>query len=147
MAKQVALPSPLVSLHPNTPRINVGPGGVIDPNDAPARFLVGQRERGTVVWVVTNTSGKPITVTLTDFMLKNGMFDKKGTVPVPCMQWLTGSAAVQVDDGKTALLGAMIHPDYKLKGIFDHVSYTIQVRSQAGAFDDVDYDPDGDIKP
>jgi hypothetical protein len=37
-----------------------------------------------------------------------------------------------------------------MNGPLDHLSYTIQVRSQApppNAFPDVDYDPDGDIKP
>jgi hypothetical protein len=149
MAKSVPLPSPLVSLQPNTPRIDVGPGGTIDPKQAPARFLIGQRESEIVVWVVLNHSGQPITVTLTDFMLKKSMMDAKGKVPVKCLRWLA-SEATQVDPGAVGFIGGFIDPDYKIQGaMFDHLSYTIQVRSRAttNPFADVDYDPDGDIKP
>jgi hypothetical protein len=148
MAKPLPLPSPLVSLQPNTPRITVGPGGRINPEDAPSRFFIGQREREIVVWVVTNNSGQPITVRLTDFQLKKDMLAKKGTTPVACMQWLA-SDTVQVETGSVGFLGALVAPGYKLKGMFDHISYTIQVRSRASSkpFPDVDYDPDGDIKP
>jgi hypothetical protein len=51
------------------------------------------------------------------------------------------------------LLGAIIDPGYKMNGALDSLSYTIQVRSQVpqppagNGFPDVDYDPDGDIKP
>jgi hypothetical protein len=149
MANQVALPSPIVSLQPNTPKINVGPGGVINLNDAPARFFISQQFQEIVVWIVTNNSGQPISVTLTDFQLKNGMSDKKGAKPIQCMRWLAG-ATVQVAAGQVGHVSAIIDPGYKMNGILDHVSYTIQVRSQAppaAKFADVDYDPDGDIKP
>jgi hypothetical protein len=149
MAKQVALPSPLVSLQPNTPKINVGPGGVINANEAPARFFISQRFQEIVVWIVTNNSGQPISVTLTDFQRKNGMGAAKGTTPIQCMRWLSG-ATVQVAGGQVGHLSAIIDPGYRMNDVLDHVSYTIQVRSQAPApngFPDVDYDPDGDIKP
>jgi hypothetical protein len=149
MAKQVALPSPVASLQPNTPKINVGPGGVINLNDAPARFFISQRFQEIVVWIVTNNSGQPISVTLTDFLLKSGMGAPKGTTPIRCMRWLAGDT-VQVDAGRVGHLSAIIDPGYRMNDLLDHVSYTIQVRSQAppaAAFADVDYDPDGDIKP
>jgi hypothetical protein len=152
MAKQVPLPSPIVSLQPNTPKINVQKDGFIDPNDAPARFLISQQFQEIVVWIVTNNSGQPITVTLTDFKLKNSMGAPKGTKLVKCMSWLAGNTA-QVNAGQVGLLGAIIDPGYKMNGALDSLSYTIQVRSQVpqppagNGFPDVDYDPDGDIKP
>lgn len=146
---KVDLPSPPVSLQPNTPRIEVGPGGKIDPKRAPARFFISQKFSEIVVWVVMNKSGQPITVTIVDFLRKKDMFEKKGTEQLPtCLQWLTG-ASVQVESGQVGFLAGFVDPHYQMKGLLDHVSYTIQVRSRAGTnpFPDFDYDPDGDIKP
>ncbi len=145
-SKTVPLPSPPLSLQPSIPRFVVGPKGAI--KDAPARFLVGPRGHELLIWVITNQSGQPITVRMTDFRQKKMPFDKKGVSSVNPFLWLTGDS-VNLDDKQTGFIGASVDEDFETRGMFVSLSYTIHVESRAATkpFPPIDYDPDGEIKP
>jgi hypothetical protein len=158
-AKVKHLPSGKPTHHPTTLGFNVENGGVIQEKGAPARFIVSKNE--IVTWVIGNTSGGPITVTLLDFKFKPLTSNEpKGSVditPQPFI-WL-GSDTVALAPQQVGFLAGVLSPDYDHHnhlGFHDHLTYTIAVRSlsdpsnpqeQPNFFEDVDYDPDGEIKP
>ncbi|MGE5836043.1 MAG: hypothetical protein ACM4AI_16300 [Acidobacteriota bacterium] len=128
-----------------------GHGGI---TVAPRTFRVEKDHNDIITWMIGNQGEGPITVTFTEFMFKPDKDAAKGSVPIdpePFI-WLASDNA-RIEAGQVGLIAARLRPDYEFKsqGVFkhDYVSYTIEVRSTANPkkFADVDYDPDGEIKP
>jgi hypothetical protein len=153
-AKHEHLPSGKPTHHPTTLGFNVEGGGKI--LDAPTRFIVSKNE--IVTWVIGNTSNGPITVSIVDFKFKPDSGQPKGSVDESPFIWL-GSETVALAPHQVGFIAGRLNPAYKHHshlGFHDHVSYTIAVRSlsdpsnpeeKPNFFEDVDYDPDGEIKP
>jgi hypothetical protein len=105
----------------------------------PTKFHAATNE--LVLWVVANTSGSPVTVSLQNFLLDNKPVD------IQPLLWLI-SNTVAVENGKTGLIAGLRNPAYKMKHLIrDNVKYTIHVAADDNAFPPADHDPDGDIKP
>lgn len=128
-------------------RITVGPDGAID--DLPKKFVAGQKGRDFVTWEITNASGQPIAVTVSDFLRRAKHSDDVGRLVVNPFVWLN-SDTVTLQDGEEGFIDGRINAAYERHDrVFDSLSYSIIVESRAttGAFETIDYDPDGDIKP
>jgi hypothetical protein len=128
-------------------RFTVSPGG--DIHVAPVKF--GARKGDYLLWAVTNASNGPIKVAITDFQRKDHIFKDKGETPITPVDFFAGIFSVDLAHGETKIIGGEVNTD-PVSGFpffIDGVSYTIEVRSLASpsAFPDVDYDPDGEIKP
>ena len=131
--------------HPTVVGFTIVDGGDLPDVGAPTKFVAAPND--IVLWVVGNTSGYTITVTLTDFLRKKHPADPKGTIQpeTPPFIWLVSDTVV-VDDGKVGFIAGRRNPDYQTQSFLFHdfLSYTIHVQSTAFDFE---YDPDGDIKP
>jgi hypothetical protein len=140
MPRTVKLPSPPATSNPNIVGFTVGPDGAIQ--NAPAKFQAHRND--FVIWLIGNTSGQKIAVSLSDFLRKDSDDQPKGTDPVVPFIWLV-SDTVELDDGEAGFIAARRDPTFHIRGLFhDAVSYTIHVQSPTF---DIEYDPDGDIKP
>jgi len=139
--KHVRKPSGPATNHPTVVGFTVGLNGDI----AYAPTMFEARSNDIVMWVVGNTSGEQITVTIKDFLRKKvfAQDDTKGVDAVKPFLWI-GSNTLQLDNNETGIIAGRRDPDYGVGFLPDHVSYTITVTS---ASFDIDYDPDGDIKP
>lgn len=135
-------------------RIIVGPKGGIDPAIAPEK-LVGHNG-DLFMWSVENNTddgqaGVQIIVTLTDFLVKQWPWDAKGqTPPVMMFDWKTDNPVI-VDPGMLKIIvGKAAYPFGAHPPLFVPFSYTIIVQNTTptrGSVFDIDYDPDGEIKP
>ena len=157
--KPVHLPSGPPTHHPTTVGFNVEKGGVIRLEGAPTRFVVSKNE--IVTWVIGNTTDGPITVSLVDFKFRPLTSNElKGTVDINPQPFIWfGSDTVALAPHKVGFIAGRLDPAYDHQnhlGFHDHLTYTIAVRSlsdpsnpaeKPNFFDDVDYDPDGEIKP
>jgi hypothetical protein len=128
-------------------RFTVDKKGVI--HRAPVKF--GARKGDFLLWAVENHSDGPINVKVTDFQRKETIFSTKGTTPIQPIDWFATGDNVSLLPGETKVIGGVLNMD-PVSGFpffIDGVSYTIEVRSTSKPpdFDDIDYDPDGDIKP
>ena len=116
---------------------------------APVKF--GARRGDFLLWAVVNDSGSPIRVAITSFLRKNSIFDPQGQIPIAPVDFFAGNNGVDLQPGETGVIGGTVNTDPQsgFPLFIDGVSYTIEVRSTANppAFPDVDYDPDGEIKP
>jgi hypothetical protein len=142
------LPSPPATSNSNIVGFTVQQNGEI--TDAPAKFHAHRND--FVIWLIGNTSGQKIAVSLSDFLRKQSDSDPKGQADDrvdDAFIWLV-SSTIELEDGEARFIAARRDPAFQIRGLFhDAVSYTIEVRSLAGQnpFPTVTYDPDGDIKP
>jgi hypothetical protein len=128
-------------------RFTVSQGG--DIHVAPVKFRA--RKGDFLLWAVVNHSGGPISVAITDFRRKLDIFQAKGVTPITPVDFFGGVNSVNLPDGETQVIGGTVNaePEAGFPFFTDGVSYVIEVRSTANPkkFADVDYDPDGEIKP
>jgi hypothetical protein len=112
---------------------------------APARFVAAEND--VVLWVIGNVSGQLITVTVTEFLLKDNNDDEKGKDEVHPFIWI-GSNMLELAHSKVGVIAGLRDPNYRTKSklFHDHLSYNIVVRSDAFN-EDIVWDPDGEIKP
>jgi hypothetical protein len=113
----------------------------------PVKFAA--RKGDILLWAVSNESSGPIRVAITDFQRKDDIFQPKGVHPIAPVDFFANVNSVDLLPGQTRVIGGKLNTDPQSGFPFfiDFVSYMIQVRSLAGAFPDLDYDPDGEIKP
>jgi hypothetical protein len=144
------LPSPgFAPKHQDTRgmRFTVSQGGAI--HVAPVKFRA--RKGDFLLWAAVNHSGGPISVAITDFLRKTTIFEGKGIVPITPVDFFGGVNSVNLQDGEAKVIGGAVNTEPEAGAPFftDGVSYVIEVRSTADPklFADVDYDPDGEIKP
>jgi hypothetical protein len=149
MPKKKHLPSPgSAPGHQDTRgmRFKVSKDG--DIKVAPVRF--GARKGDFLLWAVVNDSGGPIRVAIIDFLRKENFFDKKGTIPYNSgpVDFFAGQNSVDLNKGEKKVIGGTVSTEPE-SGFIDGVSYTIRVTSlkEEPAFAEIDYDPDGEIKP
>jgi len=128
-------PSPVALLPPVVIGFTVAGNGNL--SNIPTRFSVGSNEM--VLWLVGNTSGHPVTVSLTNFLFNNSN-------AVQPFAWVL-SDTLQLNDGHAGFIAGLKNPAYKQQGLIDPVKYTIHVQADDNGFTPQDYDPDGDIKP
>jgi len=128
-------------------RVTIGPQGQI--HKRPKKFYASQKNRDIVTWDITNQSGQDIEVSVTNFLRRVDCSDDEGTVPVNPFIWLD-SNTVELRAGEEAFIDGRVDPNYlRLNNNDDDCfSYSIVVTSTSGApAFEIDYDPDGDIKP
>jgi len=138
------LPSGPPGPMPAIVHVTVGTGGQI--TSAPETFGVHHvLFKNIVVWVVKNECGEPLSVTIGKFLRKDKPKDRHGRAsdPVEAVDWLV-SDTLKLEIGGAGLLGGPVPKDYHAKGLIDYVSYTIRV---TGNSFDIEWDPDGEIKP
>ncbi|MGE5836042.1 MAG: hypothetical protein ACM4AI_16295 [Acidobacteriota bacterium] len=150
LTEKKPLPSPgFAPKHQDTRgmRFTVSDGG--DIHVPPVKFRA--RRGDFLLWAVVNHSGGPISVAITDFRRKATIFDNKGVVPIAPVDFFGGVNGVNLQDGESKVIGGALNAEPEAGPPFftDGVSYVIEVRSTAEPkkFADVDYDPDGEIKP
>ena len=131
----------------NGMRFTVSKGGEI--HVPPVKFRA--RKGDFLLWAVVNHSGGPITAAITDFRRKKTIFDNKGVDPITPVKFFGEVNSVSLEDGETKVIGGAldVEPEAGFPFFTDGVSYVIEVRSTANPkqFADVDFDPDGEIKP
>jgi hypothetical protein len=113
----------------------------------PVKFAA--RQGDLLLWAVINESSGPIRVAITDFRLKTDIFQAKGQTPITPIDFFANTNSVDLLPGQTRVIGGKVNtgPHSGAPFFIDFVSYMIEVRSLTGAFPDIDYDPDGEIKP
>jgi hypothetical protein len=145
------LPSPgFAPKHQDTRgmRFTVSKDGAI--HVAPVKFRA--RKGDFLLWAVVNNSGGPISVAITSFLRKTDIFQTKGVPPpISPVDFFGGIDSVNLQQGEAKVIGGAVNTEPEAGPPFftDGVSYVIEVRSTANPkhFADVDYDPDGEIKP
>ena len=128
-------------------RVTIGPNGQI--HKRPKKFYASQQHRDIVTWDITNQSGQDIEVAVTNFLRRVDCSDDEGTVSVNPFVWLD-SNTVALRAGEEGFIDGRVDPNYlRLNDDGDDcLSYSIVVKStsEVAAFE-IEYDPDGDIKP
>lgn len=124
-------------------RVTIGPNGGI--HQKPKKFYASQRGGDLVTWAFTNNSGGPLTVSVIDFLRRPDCSDDEGTVPVNPFVWLPADT-VQLADRATGYIDGRVDPNYPRQNANSDDCLSYSIRVVAGPLQ-IDYDPDGDIKP